>query len=499
MANWLKIFFFSELRSERTIKTSLLHAAIPMALFAALSLPQFLADRPLDVHRWSQVQTLIELSVNDEFCGACGYITDTEKYRLYDLLSKDAAFLDTPIKNIIDTQFDGLERYCGTLNIPLIKNENSLRVVLDFLISLHRNITLNQIGKAFFLIKFIILCILIVVLIRFGASAALALLSACIGLSVISYFKGDHFYSTYSFTFVFMILCVLLYSTFMKNRRPASLELSTVIIFPFVMGFVTGFVTNIRTSHFPALFMLFVTYFVCRHISAFRNKLFGLKSVGIGIAVVAVFFLGYKLYGMTFIQPLIPHWDNPTNYAHHSIMHSLVLGLAVPENKLSKEENITWNDAIGLEIAKRIDPDVRYLSPEYGKVLLEYYVNLWIYKTQQMIDTYMLKIKTAGVSAVDNAIHIKNGKIYNIILYPLHFIRNGGIHTPYLHGIFFSLPCLILQDQQPLVFLTGAFCDDRLLAPTGSSSCLFPVLPELPDLSSFLASFLINFGLCVHI
>ena len=499
ITNLLKIFFFSDLHSERTIKKSLLYAAIPIALFTILSLQQFRIDRPLDVRRW-QVRTLIELSANDEFCGSRGYITNTEKYQLYDLLlSNDKKFLDTPIKDIINLQFDGIERYCGTLKIPVIKNENSLRVVLDLLIGIHNNITLNQIGWLFFLIKFLVLCFLIFAFIYFGASVALALLSACIGLSILSYFKGVHFYSTYPFTFVFMILYAMLLSIFMKKRLSASLNLFVIFVFPLAMGILTGFVANIRTSHFPALFMLFATYLACKHVSIFRNKALHFKSVGIGIAVVAIFFLGYKFYDKTFIQPLIPLWDNPRNYAHHAIMHSVVLGLARPENELSKEENITWKDSVGLEIARRIDPNVHYLSPKYGKVLLEYYVKLWIYKTHQMIDTYKLKMKTAGVSVVKKAKHMTNGSIYNAILYPLHFLDNGAYILLISMAYFAVSLVLFFKTNKPLLFFLSLLALAGFLLQLEATFVYSTFYPNFQTYLSVLASFLVNFALCLYI
>jgi hypothetical protein len=84
------------------------------------------------------------------------------------------------------------------------------------------------------------------------------------------------------------------------------------------------------------------------------------------------------------------------NYTYHTFAHELVLGLAVPENDLSRREGIHWSDEVGFALARRAIPDVTYLGPQYEAALLRYYRGLWRRHPGEMARVYAQKLRSAG-------------------------------------------------------------------------------------------------------
>jgi hypothetical protein len=91
-----------------------------------------------------------------------------------------------------------------------------------------------------------------------------------------------------------------------------------------------------------------------------------------------------------------PAGATTTNYTYHTIAHPLVMSLAVPRNRLSDEEGIQWNDSVGWDIAKRVQPGVGYLGPEYERALYRYYFGLWRARPRDMLATYWVKLLRTG-------------------------------------------------------------------------------------------------------
>jgi hypothetical protein len=88
------------------------------------------------------------------------------------------------------------------------------------------------------------------------------------------------------------------------------------------------------------------------------------------------------------------------NRVYHVIGHPLVLGLAIPENELSKREGIEWNDAIGGNLARRVDPNATYLGPTYEQAMLTYYWGLWKRYPREMVSTYLTKWRVSSTGSL---------------------------------------------------------------------------------------------------
>jgi hypothetical protein len=85
-----------------------------------------------------------------------------------------------------------------------------------------------------------------------------------------------------------------------------------------------------------------------------------------------------------------------TGRSHHAVAHAVVLALAAPENPLSEQEGLKWNDETGLKLAQRLQPGVVYLSADYERTLWRYYRRLWVEHPLEMFAIYRAKFAVAG-------------------------------------------------------------------------------------------------------
>lgn len=88
--------------------------------------------------------------------------------------------------------------------------------------------------------------------------------------------------------------------------------------------------------------------------------------------------------------------DAAPELEYHLFWHPLVLGLALPGTAFTRAEGIEWNDSVGVDLARRINPD----SPTYGLVyedaLKTYYLGLWRDHPSEMIGAYLAKVGEFG-------------------------------------------------------------------------------------------------------
>jgi hypothetical protein len=90
--------------------------------------------------------------------------------------------------------------------------------------------------------------------------------------------------------------------------------------------------------------------------------------------------------------------DSRPRYTYHVIAHPLVLFLAVPPNEFARREGIDCQDALGLNLAHRMDPSVTYLGKDYDNALFLFYFKLWLYHRDEMAGLYRMKFRTAAAT-----------------------------------------------------------------------------------------------------
>ena len=92
------------------------------------------------------------------------------------------------------------------------------------------------------------------------------------------------------------------------------------------------------------LFGMFAIFLIVMFIGRDRSQRDAVIWRGLAGAAAA-FLVGYFAYVAVFINPL-RSTDNPavSAYVYHTLMHQVVLGLAVPDNDFAKQQGIEWNE-----------------------------------------------------------------------------------------------------------------------------------------------------------
>jgi hypothetical protein len=178
-------------------------------------------------------------------------------------------------------------------------------------------------------------------------------------------------------------------------------------LFAGAMGVLMGFSASMRTVLLPLGALMFVLFLLVQ----WRDpRLARVRKRSLVAGAAAAYAVGYAAYVVVFISSLkLPAVAGVPGATYHTVAHELVLGLAIPENDLSRRERIEWNDESGWAVARRIVPDVAPFSAEYERTLYQYYRTLWRTQPRQMIETYFTKLRSAGTEVFLSAARIGAG------------------------------------------------------------------------------------------
>jgi hypothetical protein len=168
-------------------------------------------------------------------------------------------------------------------------------------------------------------------------------------------------------------------------------------------GAVLALVLNLRTSYGITMGLEILATLV--FLLAYRIR--RMRDLGLAAGLLAA---GVVAFHIAFIKPLAA--GTGYNYSYHSVWHPIVLGLDLPRNQFAEALGIEWNDAVGLELAKKIDPSVIYLGPTYDASLRKYYFSLWAAHPIQMIHLYLYKAFTFA-SVFPKPFHTLNTVVTN--------------------------------------------------------------------------------------
>ena len=154
-----------------------------------------------------------------------------------------------------------------------------------------------------------------------------------------------------------------------------------------VAGVWTGFATNMRTSHFPIYLSLIILLFASGEFAFLKDRQPSrLRRMAMA---AAMFVAGFFAFQYVAITRHLPRDLDAT--ARHTIFHSVVIGLGVPESDLSRREGLTWSDRAAYAAALRTDPKTGYLTRSYETALFNYYSGLWSQYPGDMMHVYWAK------------------------------------------------------------------------------------------------------------
>ena len=398
----------------RSARHSWLHI-LPVLAIGSVYLHQTVVSVPAPLAPDTHAQLSLETAINREFCGVDSFSTRS----LAAALLRDQRANDIPIRDLIRREYGTVYRYCQSPSWTFVNSENSLMLLELWCLRLAPRLSFARLAAWLLIMKSAVLLLFAAVLITAGGSDLLA--SALIVLGAWTMRQmSDRATGIHSFMFVQILLMIAIYVLALRFApRRHGVWGATIAL---LTGVFSAFATNMRTSYLPlyvAFFLMFLIYYL-RHSASARIIIIR------GIALSAVFAIGYIAFQYVCITRHLP--ERVTyNSSYHPIAHSLVLSLALPPNPLSNREGIMWEDAVGLRLARRVNPAATYLGPEYEPALFRFYFELWRREPFDMLRLYRDKFKMAGKDMIDRMAgpNAATPRAIATVLWPLTWAPNG--------------------------------------------------------------------------
>jgi hypothetical protein len=434
----------------------------PFAISDALAPPRALSWS--DKHRNGS----LEIAFNRAFCGTGSKLSPS--FPIARHLEAHPERLDIPLVDVAGELAGSAAAYCSTVVQPFLNNENSLMLEMALILKARPRLSLRGLGWWLQASRIVALLLLAYVLLENGASLSFAGIVLSLSLGILAYLGSTSYYSVYPFLAVLLALAVACLSLSLQRRLPLSglgHPAST-----FFAGWLTGFAVNMRSSHLPVYLTLLALYFLAgaRLVRSSRPGWPSRRRLGwLGIGVLSAV-VGYALFTVWFIRPLSQDTASGQSHPHHPVAHALVLGLAVPENDLSRREGIAWEDSVGLTLARRVDPQVVYLRQGYESALFRYYFRLWAEHPREMLGIYVAKLRVAGHSMISKLLASPIGPL----AWPLAWVPNGASFLV-LYAALFALSVFVhVRFEFPLAFTLALLTAAGLLLQL-ESALVYPV------------------------
>jgi hypothetical protein len=388
----------------------------------------------------------LEIAFNRAFCGTESKLSPS--FSIARHLETHPQRLNVPLVEVAGELAGSATAYCGSVVQPFLNNENSLMLEMALILKAEPRLSLRGLGWWLQASRIVALLFLAYVLLENGASLAFAGIVLSVSLGILAYLGSTSYYSVYPFLAVLLALGVAWLSLSLQRLLPLSGLGHPASAF--FAGWLTGFAVNMRSSHLPVYLTLLALYFLAgaRLARGARPEWPRRRRLGwLGIGVLSAG-VGYALFAVWFIRPLSKDAAFGQSHPHHPVAHALVLGLAVPENDLSRREGIAWEDSVGLTLARRIDPQVVYLREDYESALFRYYFRLWAEHPWEMLGIYVEKLRVAGRSMISKLLASPIGPL----AWPLAWVPNGESFLA-LYAALFGLSAWVhVRLGSPLAF-----------------------------------------------
>jgi SAM-dependent methyltransferase len=349
---------------------------------------QELAHRPLfakDAH----AELSLDLAVDRAFCGTLSSTSRNPDVAV--MLMDQPSLGDQSVSSILATRFGSVEDYCAQTKAPYGNNENSLMLTDAWLLHAIPGLSLNGLGRILLGVKLCGLLLLCYALLQCGAAVAMVAATAWAGTALVLAVQTLGDFSVYGFLASLLAAMIGLYGIVFAHSVPRTVAPLSILV-----GVATAYAANMRTSYLPILVLMFGVSLV-----ALMRRRTGAPTAGRVALAATLFATGYLAFHYWFIVRTRP--AQVASYSYHVVAHPLVLSLAVPPNPLATREGIEWSDGIGLSLARRVDPAVKYMGAGYDRALFEYYVRLWRQYPSEMRGIYFEKWRLAGAALMQKA------------------------------------------------------------------------------------------------
>ncbi len=354
--------------------------------------------------------------------------------------------------------------YCQMVNTPFVNNENSLMLLELLLLKTSSNLSLLELGYYLELVRIGGFFIFAVFLMRIGLSPFFVGSIFFISLALTNAMYPYYYYSYYPFFLPALLSFISVLGFFVSEKMIANSW--TAVGLGFSFGLCAAFIVNLRSSYSVIVYLIIFLYFLFSGTEILGSRqVEKLKIILLYTLPLFSLIFGFYLFQKVFIYPIEEIGINTQyNYSYHAVAHPLVLGLALPPNRFAEKEGIKWEDLVGLNLARKIDPEATYLGPTYEKALFSYYINLWIFHREEMVFLYQEKFRLAGRSILD-AFWNKDILLVKWLLWPFHFLQTGIAYLALWLIMFLVLLTLWLRKwiSSGLAFFLISFCGSSIL------------------------------------
>ena len=387
---------------------------VAAALVTVVARPDFYGthDNPL-LESYSIVS--MDLAMSRAFCDVPSAVTALVSVTTE--ASNQLELLDVPARQIAAERAGSLQRFCDTSTLPRINNENSLMWLDSWLWRLRPEMSINGLGQLLHGIRVAMLVATFASLLANGSGVIVAAISWYWALDLLQQLGG---YVHHGYPFMLTMLLMTASACSVVSRCGWTQSLRGAAAVAAITGVWTGFATNMRTSHFPIYVSLTILLFASGEFS-YRSPS-RLRRLTMAAAMFVAGFFAFQYVAIT------RHFPRDVDaLARHTIFHSVVIGLGVPESDLSRREELTWSDAAGYAAARRVDPKTGYLTQSYETALFKYYSGLWSRYPREMVHVYWTKACTAGKHMLEilRSRLGRTGRLLRIVLAPMDLLPNG--------------------------------------------------------------------------
>ena len=331
----------------------------------------------------------IEMAANKAFCGLDSSIDGRGLGRI---IQENHVFDDMPLRQAIEATFGPLSNYCSKPKYPFTHQENALYFAYSAALGLWPNASIIGLAELATTARVLMIGFIAFTMIVLGFGAFWAFVSAFLGMKLHLVLVSTHVLSLYSFmTFQLAALCG---AVTLGYAAGSQLGWSTALRLAYgaVLGLMTVAIWNMRTTH--GLIAIIALVYVAG-LLLLRGREFATGAsrwASVALTALSCLVIGLSMHALLLRNVINTGYNQTT----HVAAHPLVLGLAFPPNPLATREDIKWDDSVGLELARRVDPNATYLGPTYERALFSYYFGLWKKFPLEMLNIYILKFGVAG-------------------------------------------------------------------------------------------------------
>ena len=365
---------------------------LAVAILTVVSLGLFsvsIGDRKV-VTDFYHTSRSIEMAVNWTQCGEFSALRESGVRSNFDNSPNP---LDTGLRDIAISHGGGIPEYCGGDFEPFQNEDSALFYLMSGVLFISPNASAMGIFWSISALMARCFAVFLFTIWHLTSDPFLTLVVGILCVGLYATVAVDQFLSMRTFMWPPLLLMIAV-----LVRSHVSTSYRVLVLGTFGAGVIAAVGVNLRFSYVVhyivvlGIVVLLSSVMQLRGTTVYKRWVLGRAAAG-----VAAFVVGMYAIQIVFIGPL-SDLDVESGLTHHPVFHPVVLGLSIPENSLSKREGIGWSDAIGPQLAERVDPLANTTYERYEAALWTYYRGLWRDYPREMVGIYARKIHEAGKS-----------------------------------------------------------------------------------------------------